>query len=245
MASWNPWHGCTKISAGCANCYVYRSDPNHGRDPSAVRKNASFTLPVDKKRSGAYRLQPDGDYVYTCFTSDFFHPAADEWRKEAWRFMQIRRDLEFLIITKRVNRFFVSLPEDWEEGYENVTVCGTCENQEMADFRLPIYASLPIRRKIIICEPLLGAIDLRRYLAIREKGGIPMIRELVCGGESGNDARICDYGWILSLREQCLAAGVPFRFRQTGALFRKDGRLYRIPRRLQHAQARKAGIDTD
>lgn len=72
-----------------------------------------------------------------------------------------------------------------------------------------------------------------------------MIRELVCGGESGNDARICDYGWILSLREQCLAAGVPFRFRQTGALFRKDGRLYRIPRRLQHAQARKAGIDTD
>ena len=135
--------------------------------------------------------------------------------------------------------------EDWEEGYENVTVCCTCENQEMADFRLPIYASLPIRRKIIICEPLLGAIDLRRYLAIREKGGIPMIRELVCGGESGNDARICDYGWILSLREQCLAAGVPFRFRQTGALFRKDGRLYRIPRRLQHAQARKAGIDTD
>lgn len=132
MASWNPWHGCTKISAGCANCYVYRSDPNHGRDPSAVRKNVSFTLPVDKKRSGAYRLQPDGDYVYTCFTSDFFHPAADEWRKEAWRFMQIRRDLEFLIITKRVNRFFVSLPEDWEEGYENVTVCCTCENQEMA-----------------------------------------------------------------------------------------------------------------
>ena len=129
MASWNPWHGCTKISAGCANCYVYRSDPNHGRDPSAVRKNVSFTLPVDKKRSGAYRLQPDGDYVYTCFTSDFFHPAADEWRKEAWRFMQIRRDLEFLIITKRVNRFFVSLPEDWEEGYENVTDCCTCENQ--------------------------------------------------------------------------------------------------------------------
>ncbi|NLN07122.1 MAG: hypothetical protein GX167_05830, partial [Firmicutes bacterium] len=44
-------------------------------------------------------------------------------------------------------------------------------------------------------------------------------------------------------REQCRRAGVPFYFKQTGAVFRKDGRIYRIPRRLQHAQAHKAGID--
>lgn len=245
MASWNPWHGCTKISAGLRQLLCISKRSESRKRSFGGSKECLIYAARRQKTKRRVSAAPDGDYVYTCFTSDFFHPAADEWRKEAWRFMQIRRDLEFLIITKRVNRFFVSLPEDWEEGYENVTVCCTCENQEMADFRLPIYASLPIRRKIIICEPLLGAIDLRRYLAIREKGGIPMIRELVCGGESGNDARICDYGWILSLREQCLAAGVPFRFRQTGALFRKDGRLYRIPRRLQHAQARKAGIDTD
>lgn len=245
MTYWNPWHGCTKISAGCANCYVYRNDPRYDRDPSLIGKNACFTLPAERKRNGEYKLLPDGDYVYTCFTSDFLHPAADEWRKEAWRFMRLRQDLNFLFITKRIDRFPVSLPEDWGDGYENVTVCCTCENQEMADSRLPIFAALSIRHKIIIHEPLLGPVDIRRYLAIREKGGIPMIQEVVCGGESGTEARICDYSWVLSLREQCLAYGVSFRFRQTGAYFRKDGRVYRIPRRLQHIQARRAGIDID
>ncbi len=244
LSSWNPWHGCTKISPGCANCYVYRSDPKYDRDPSRIGKNACFTLPVDRNRNGAYKLQPDGDYVYTCFTSDFFHPAADEWRKEAWGFMKLRQDLKFFFITKRIDRFYVSLPEDWGDGYENVCICCTCENQEMADYRLPIYAAAPIRHKIIISEPLLGPIDLRKYLAIREKGGVPMIRELVCGGESGAAARVCDYDWILSLRRQCQEYSVPFRFKQTGAYFRKDGRIYRIPRKLQHSQARKAGIDT-
>ena len=108
--------------------------------------------------------------------------------------------------------------------------------------RLPIYATLPIRWKIIICEPLLGPIDLRKYLAIREKGGIPMVRELVCGGESGSAARICNYNWILSLREQCMEYGVPFCFQQTDANFQKDGRVYRIPRKLQQIQAQKARL---
>lgn len=56
-------------------------------------------------------------------------------------------------------------------------------------------------------------------------------------------ARVCDYDWVLSLREQCRAAGVAFCFHQTGALFRKDGKLYRIPRVQQRPQARRADID--
>ncbi|MBR4466740.1 MAG: DUF5131 family protein, partial [Clostridia bacterium] len=63
--------------------------------------------------------------------------------------------------------------------------------------------------------------------------------------ESGPDARLCDYDWVLDIRRQCAAAGTAFHFHQTGACFRKDGRIYRIPRNQQGIQARKAGIDLE
>ena len=69
------------------------------------------------------------------------------------------------------------------------------------------------------------------------------IEMVTVGGESGDNARICNYDWVLDIREQCLQKGVPFYFKQTGAHFQKDGRLYTIPRKLQHSQAQKAGID--
>ena len=67
--------------------------------------------------------------------------------------------------------------------------------------------------------------------------------EVSGGGESGTDARPCDYEWILYLREQCINANVPFRFHQTGARLIKDGKEYRILRRYQHSQAKKANIN--
>ena len=67
--------------------------------------------------------------------------------------------------------------------------------------------------------------------------------QVTVGGESGNDARVCDYDWVLNIREQCINANVPFHFKQTGAHFRKDGKLYIIPRNQQMIQAHKAGID--
>ncbi|MDD2573345.1 MAG: DUF5131 family protein [Bacillota bacterium] len=66
---------------------------------------------------------------------------------------------------------------------------------------------------------------------------------LPCGGESGNNARVCDYEWVLSTRQQCIEYDVPFSFRQTGANFRKGNRTYRIKRKYQMSQAAKAGID--
>ena len=188
MAGWNPWHGCHKISPGCQHCYVYRMDANYGRDSSVVTQTAAFRLPVQKKRNGEYKIPP-GELVYTCFSSDFFVPDADPWRKEAWEMIAQRRDLHFLMITKRIDRLSICLPEDWGEGYEHVTICCTVENQDRADYRLPIYREAPIRHKIIICEPLLERINLRPYLG-------PWVEELVAGGESGNDARPCDFDWI-------------------------------------------------
>ena len=233
---WNPWHGCHKISAGCLNCYVYRGDTKYGRDPSNVQKTAGFDLPVRRKRDGRFLYHPADGTVYTCFTSDFFLDDADAWRAEAWQMIRERWDLNFIFITKRIHRFYECIPSDWGSGYPNVAIGCTTENQDRADFRLPIFLNAPIAKRFVILEPLLGPVNIRPYLT-------PGIESVTVGGESGEEARPCRYEWVLDLRSQCVEAGIPFRFKQTGANFIKDGKTYRVPRKLQHAQAKKAGID--
>jgi len=233
---WNPWHGCHKYSAGCLNCYVYRMDGRHQKDASVVQKTSAFYLPISHARDGSYKV-PSGSLIGTCFTSDFLLEDADAWRGEAWRMIRERSDCHFLFITKRITRFDDCIPEDWGEGYRNLTICCTVENQAKVDERLPVFRDAKIAHKIIVCEPLLERLDLSPYLG-------DWVDSVSVGGESGEQARTCDYDWILDIREQCLAANVPFCFRQTGANFVKDGKRYRIPRKLQHAQARKANINT-
>lgn len=233
---WNLWHGCHKLSPGCKHCYVYRGDAKHDVDSSLVTQTKNFDLPIRKKRNGEYKV-PSGAMVYTCFTSDFFVEDADPWRPEAWAMMRERSDLNFIMITKRNDRFAQCLPDDWGDGYDNVTICCTVENQACADYRLPIYKASPIKHKIIICEPLLERIDLRPF----DIG--TWIGQVVVGGESGYEARVCNFDWVMELRSVCVEQGVAFWFKQTGAKFIKDGKLYAIKRQLQHSQARKAGIN--
>lgn len=237
MAIWNPWHGCHKISPGCANCYVYRRDESIGKDASVVTKTADFDLPLRKDRHGAYKLTAADGTVYACMTSDFFLEDADAWRADCWDMIRERRDLHFHIITKRIDRFEACAPPDWGDGWEHVTVCCTCENRDRADYRLPLFLSLPIRHRTVISEPMLGEITLEPYL----KSG--KIEHVVCGGESGPDARPCRFDWVLKVREECVRYGVPFTFKQTGAVFIKDGKTYHIDRKYQMAQAKKAEID--
>jgi len=234
--TWNPWHGCRKLSEGCRHCYVYRRDAKYDIDSTIVRKTKNFDLPVQKKRDSTYKV-PAGTMIHTCFTSDFFVEDADEWRSEAWEMIRFRSDLNFLMITKRIDRWHESLPEDWKDGYEHVTICCTIENQDRADYRLPIYKAAPIKHKILICEPLLERIDLRPH------GIGTWVEQVIVGGESGEEARPCHFDWILDIRDACTEQGVSFWFRQTGAKFVKDGRLYHIRRQLQHSQAWKAGIN--
>lgn len=122
------------------HCYVYRTDSRFEKDSRLVTKNADFDLPVRLSRDGTYKLQPDGEPVYTCFTSDFFLDKADAWRDECWQMIHRRPDLDFLIITKRIVRFAECVPADWGEGYGNVTICCTVENEEEAKRRLPIFS---------------------------------------------------------------------------------------------------------
>lgn len=233
---WNPWHGCRKLSEGCRHCYVYRMDSQHEKDASEVKKNlSSFCLPILKKRRGEYKY-PSGTEFSTCFTSDFFLEEADEWRPDAWKIIKQRSDCRFFIVTKRIDRFLCCIPNDWGDGYGNVTIAVTAENQKMADYRLPIYLKLPIKAKGIICEPLLEPIHLAPYLTSE-------IRSVTVGGESGGDARECRYDWVLDIREQCVSANVSFYYHQTGAKLIKDGKLYRVPKEKQNEQAARAGID--
>ena len=234
---WNPWHGCTKISAGCRHCYVYRQDERYGTGTASnqCRKTAAFDLPLRRSRDQSWKIPP-GTLVSTCFTSDFLLADADDWRPRCWEMIRQRSDCRFYFFTKRIDRLEVCLPPDWGEGYENVLIGCTVENQAMADLRLPIFNALPIRHRSIIAAPLLEQLDLSPYLS-------DGIEEVSVGGESGPAARRCDYDWVLSLRAQCVEKNIPFLFHQTGANFVKDGKTYRIPRREQRPQARRAGID--
>lgn len=234
--NWNPWHGCHKLSEGCRHCYVYRQDANHAKDSNEVTKTSAFNLPVRRSRDGRFKIAA-GEHIYTCFTSDFLVEEADAWRAEAWAMMRLRHDLRFFFITKRIDRLAEVLPADWGDGYENVAVGCTVENQAMADYRLPIFAAAPLQHKLIICAPLLEPLDITPYLS-------PDIKEVSAGGESGNEARVCDFEWVLSIQRQCVEAGIAFSYHQTGARLLKDGHLYRIRRQFQHSQARKANINT-
>ena len=240
---WNPWHGCRKFSEGCRNCYVYRIDDAHNKSDSfIVRKNADFNLPVRKDKNGRFKLICGRGYVFTCMTSDFFVEDADLWRPEAWEMIKSRSDINFFIITKRIHRFAETAPPDWGDGYGNVTICCTMENQEAVRKRLPVFMDLPIKHKRIACEPLLERICFGDFC-----GKAREIEAVIAGGESGlfEEARACDYEWILDIRRQCAEYGISFWFKQTGANFIRDGRLYRIPRDMQHKQAVRADINLE
>lgn len=232
---WNLWHGCHKKSEGCLHCYVFRRDSEFEKDSTVVTKTANFNLPVRRDRKGNWKVPP-GTLMFTCFTSDFFIEEADEWRKEAWSMIRSRSDLLFYMVTKRPERVLQCLPDDWGDGYENVTLCCTMENQRRADERLPLFSDLPFCHKAIICEPLLESIDFRGLLG-------SWCEQVTVGGESGHNARICDYDWVLDIRKQCMEMNVPFHFKQTGAHFRKDSKIYNIPRNHQMSQAKRAAID--
>ena len=228
--TWNPWHGCTKYSEGCRHCYVYRQDEMFGRDSTICKKTNDFNLPIKKDRRGNYKV-PSGSLIMTCFSSDFLLSDADSWRDECLEMMRLRSDCMFYFFTKRIDRLNFSLPD-------NVIVGCTCENQKMADYRLPIFKKLNIKYKTIILAPMLERMDISRYLD-------DDIYEVNVSGESGSSPQIraLNYDWVLDIRNQCIKANVNFGFHQTGARFIKDGREYRIERKYQISQAKKANID--
>lgn len=212
-STWNPWMGCEKVSPGCAHCYMYREQRQYGHDPDVVRR--SKTKFNDPLRWNDPRL------VFTCSWSDWFHPAADRWRDEAWAIVRRTPHLTYQILTKRPELVEARLPADWGDGYGNVWLGVSVENSRFT-WRAQVLSALPAALRFVSAEPLLGS------LFNREGRRVPLdlneIDWLIVGGESGPDARRMRLEWALELMHACEVAGTRFFMKQIGSVVARERR---------------------
>src|SRR6266568_714170 len=208
-ATWNPWHGCTKVSPGCKHCYMYREKKQYGQNPAlVVRSKTTFTGPLKWR---------EPKRIFTCSWSDWFHETADAWRPEAWDVIRHTPQHTYLILTKRAERIRHCLPPLWGKGWPNVWLGVSVETQEYC-WRIEELAQIPAAMRFVSAEPLLGPLDLSGWLATA-------IDWVIVGGESGPKARPMDLHWARLLRDQCLQVepGVAFFLKQLGGIADKRG----------------------
>lgn len=213
-ATWNPWYGCDKVSEGCENCYMFREMRRYGRDPLVVtRSKTKFREPLKWK---------DPCTIFTCSWGDWFHNDADPWRPDAWHIVDQTRIHQYLILTKRIGRARRCLPANWGEGYENVELGSSLELQRH-EARVRQLLDIPVRRRFLSCEPLLGPLEIRPYL---RTGGIHWV---IVGGESemmDELRRDMDLAWLTSLVDQCRECDVPVFVKQdSGYVAGTKGRI--------------------
>jgi protein gp37 len=176
-ASWNPWHGCRKVSAGCKYCYMFRDKERYGHDPTNVlRSKTKFNDPLKW-------VEPK--LIFTCSWSDWFIEDADEWRPKAWEIIRQTPQHIYQILTKRPERMSWNLPPYFDE-LKNVWIGVSVENNEW--MRRWTYVA-----RFISAEPLIAPIYPSVALISPEW--------VIIGGESGNESgkykyRPCEIGWI-------------------------------------------------
>ena len=212
--TWNPWRGCTKVSPGCDLCYMFRDQRRFGNDPEVVVRTKTWNDPIKWQRQA--EAAGKTFLVFTCSWSDWFHKDADTWRDEAWATIKRCPNLIFQILTKRPQLIAARLPADWGDGYSNVWLGVSVEEQRFLWTRYRFLEDIPARVRFLSAEPLLGPLDLIKP----SEPGRPQCDWLILGGESAarNDEtpRVMRYEWARSLRDQCVALGVRFFFKQWG-----------------------------
>jgi protein gp37 len=195
QATWSPWYGCTKVSPGCRDCYMYREQRQYGGTPADVRRSKTrFQDPLEWW---------DGRVIFTCSWSDFFIDRADAWRPEAWEVIRQTPRHTYLILTNRPERVAAHLPEGWPRPH---VWLGVSIESRAYLWRAEVLRRLPSAGRFLSLEPLLGdlgALDLT---------GIGWA--IVAG--PGRRPRPLAPEWVRSLRGQYLAAGVSFFFKQRG-----------------------------
>ena len=175
---------------------MYFLDEQRGHNGAEIyRVKSNFDYPLHKDRRGAYKIR-SGETLSVCMTSDFFLEEADEWRSEAWDIIRARSDVIFFIITKRPQHIPECLPEDWGDGWENVFVNVTAENQRRAEERVPLLLELPFKHKGVNAAPFIERVSLEKWL---DSG---QIEQVSCGGENYAGARPCRFEWVQSLRAE-------------------------------------------
>jgi protein gp37 len=218
-ATWNPVRGCTKVSPGCAHCYAetfaerFRGVPGHpyeqGFDLRLVPEKLAEPLRWTRRKM-----------VFVNSMSDLFHQdVPDSYIAATVRVMELANWHTYQVLTKRSQRLRDLLETTLRHAsqLENIWWGVSVENRKHGLPRIEHLRQAPARVRFLSIEPLLedlGPLDLTG------------IHWVIVGGESGAGARPMDPSWVLSLRDQCLAAHIPFFFKQWGGVRkRKTGRL--------------------
>lgn len=243
--TFNPWVGCTKVSAACDHCYAEGWAKRTGQGglwQGERRRTSAANWRQPYKWNNTAPIGGPRPRVFCASLADVFdNQVPAEWRADLWAMIRETPNLDWLLLTKRPQNIAKMLRADWGDGYPNVWLGTTCENQEEAERRIPHLRDVPARIRFLSCEPMLGRLDLDcllyqpcpnfedtvmdpttgvyeccrdcDYTGIGEELAIHWV---IAGGESGPGARPMHPSWPISLRDQCAAAGVPFFFKQWG-----------------------------
>lgn len=174
--TFNPWVGCTKISAGCKNCYAESLDNRWKSTPEGwgTGKPRKRTSEANWRKPYSWDRKAEKDGVrYKVFCASladvFDEEVSDDWRIDLFNMIGECKNLDWLLLTKRPQKamsFLSSLDEsqphdDW---MDNIWLGVSVENQEAANERIPLLLQIPARVRFLSCEPLLGPVtlDLRR-----------------------------------------------------------------------------------
>jgi protein gp37 len=212
--TFNPWWGCTKVSEACKNCYAEAWSRRVGQQvwgPKAERRffgEPHWREPLKWNADAA--SQKKRLRVFCASMADVFEDrrSLDPWRSKLWGLIESTPHLDWLLLTKRPEwvETFTPWGGDWPR---NVWLGTTVEDQESAEIRLPYLANIPAAVRFISAEPLRGEVQILPWLR-------SSVDWVITGGESGPKARPSSPSWFRALLTQCVAADVPFHFKQWG-----------------------------
>ena len=233
--TWNPLHGCSLVSKGCQNCYAmkladrFKTHPNekvrarYDGLTKVVNGNAVWTGEVNLHwdlLDEPFKWKKPA-YVFVNSMSDLFHEKVPHlFVDRALETIKQNPHLIFQVLTKRPERMahYFQIREVPKNFWAGTSV----EDQKTADERIPELLKIPAKVRFLSCEPLLGPVEFsdvtNRADCVQQLGKPAMqgIHWVIVGGESGANARPMHPSWARSLRDQCVAADVPFFFKQFG-----------------------------
>lgn len=232
-STFNPWIGCTKVSPGCDHCYAATlMDERYGRVKWGAGEARQRTKTWDQpKRWNRYaRDRGEPWRVFCASLADVFDNEVPHfWRHDLGQLIVDTPHLTWMLLTKRIGNVEMALADfGWDYFPGNVWLGITVVNQDEADRDIPKLLAAPANVRWLSCEPLLGFLDLRRYLV-----RAPRVDWVIVGGESGKGARAMDPDWAREIRNDCFSHNVAFHFKQWGGARPKanghllDGREHR------------------